>query len=268
MDELVIGDKKYISSKLAAKATGYAKDYVGQLCREGRVPARLVGRNWYVLESAIQDHRFGGQEEKPTVVSERNTRGKEEKWESPRYEAAETEVIPIINRLQEEPVSEAIGEENLKERLQETWQAWFDRFEHAVGAVGLNAPEDTNEETVVSESVQEEASREEIEDEPEPADVPVPIRAIHHVPYQPPPVGLLPKRFAAESPSKPIEEEHRKKKWGTREGGMLIGAIQIVGIFLALFAVAAAVLGSGYLDIYIVSNSTARIVAGVGLYNK
>ena len=61
MDELVIGDKKYVSSKQAAKVTGYAKDYIGQLCREGRVPARLVGRSWYVLESAIHDHRFGDQ---------------------------------------------------------------------------------------------------------------------------------------------------------------------------------------------------------------
>lgn len=37
MDELIIGEKTYLSSKRAAKITGYAKDYVGQLCREGRV---------------------------------------------------------------------------------------------------------------------------------------------------------------------------------------------------------------------------------------
>jgi hypothetical protein len=51
MDELTLDDKAYLSSKRAAQVTGYAKDYVGQLCREGRVEARLVGRNWYVLES-------------------------------------------------------------------------------------------------------------------------------------------------------------------------------------------------------------------------
>ncbi|MHB1163603.1 MAG: hypothetical protein ACYCZZ_03760, partial [Minisyncoccota bacterium] len=64
MDELLIEGKKYISSKQAAKITGYAKDYIGQLCREGRVSARLVGRSWYVLEAAIQDHRFGAVEER------------------------------------------------------------------------------------------------------------------------------------------------------------------------------------------------------------
>ena len=50
--------RQYVSSKRAAKITGYAKDYVGQLCREGRVSARLVGRNWYVLESSIREAPF------------------------------------------------------------------------------------------------------------------------------------------------------------------------------------------------------------------
>ena len=59
MDELTFDDQIYLSSKRAAQITGYAKDYVGQLCREGRVVARLIGRNWYVLESSIREHRFG-----------------------------------------------------------------------------------------------------------------------------------------------------------------------------------------------------------------
>lgn len=63
MDELVIGETRYVSSKKAAQITGYAKDYVGQLCREGKVEAKLVGRNWYVLESSILEHRFGKEDE-------------------------------------------------------------------------------------------------------------------------------------------------------------------------------------------------------------
>ncbi len=38
--------------------TGYTKDYVGQLCREGKIIAQLVGRNWYILETSIHKHRF------------------------------------------------------------------------------------------------------------------------------------------------------------------------------------------------------------------
>lgn len=88
MDELVIGDKRYLSSKRAAELTGYAKDYIGQLCREGRVEAKLVGRSWYVLESAIREHRFGKDEDIPVAAS-MDVDGEEAQsdiaWESPNY---------------------------------------------------------------------------------------------------------------------------------------------------------------------------------------
>lgn len=53
MDELEIQGKKYISSKRASELTGYAKDYVGQLARGGKVAGTRVGRAWYVDEVSI-----------------------------------------------------------------------------------------------------------------------------------------------------------------------------------------------------------------------
>ena len=110
MDEILIDEKRYVSSKQAAKVTGYAKDYIGQLCREGRVPARLVGRSWYVLESAIQDHRFGTQDsEGVSTIETKETAQKmpTKTWEFPRYEATHDEVLPSVNRLRDvEPDSE------------------------------------------------------------------------------------------------------------------------------------------------------------------
>lgn len=50
MDEMHLGKNKYISTKRAAKITGYAQDYVGQLVRTGKVKATKVGRSWFVLE--------------------------------------------------------------------------------------------------------------------------------------------------------------------------------------------------------------------------
>src|ERR1035437_3275471 len=112
MDEILIEGKKYVSSKQAAKMTGYAKDYVGQLCREGRVPARLVGRAWYVLESAIADHRFGNQVElKGKESIEETVPAVSKTWEFPRYESVHTEVLPSINRLQDEEVTSALQDE-------------------------------------------------------------------------------------------------------------------------------------------------------------
>ena len=59
MDEMILNGKNHVSSKRAAEITGYAKDYIGQLCREGRIEARLVGRSWYVDEESLRRHRFG-----------------------------------------------------------------------------------------------------------------------------------------------------------------------------------------------------------------
>lgn len=56
MDSVDIQGKKYISSKRAAKLTGYTQDYVGQLARGEKVPATRVGRSWYVSEEDILSH--------------------------------------------------------------------------------------------------------------------------------------------------------------------------------------------------------------------
>ena len=104
MNEIIIDEKKYISSKQAARITGYAKDYIGQLCREGRVPARLVGRSWYVLETAIKDHRFGNQSS-PDENSENTLKTPEEikSMPFPRYESDTSDVLPSLNLLRNYP---------------------------------------------------------------------------------------------------------------------------------------------------------------------
>lgn len=144
MDELVIEEKKYLSSKKAAKLTGYAKDYVGQLCREGKVEARLVGRNWYVLETSIMDHRFGAIAEAndegdtpatiptPEPVSTVEN-GLEYKWNSPVYTAESysslpTEVIPPPQPPAAEKVEQ--GPQVLND-MQSAWQEWFDKQKEA-----------------------------------------------------------------------------------------------------------------------------------------
>lgn len=113
MDEILIDEKVYVSSKRAAKITGYAKDYVGQLCREGRVQSRLVGRSWYVLESAIKDHRFGkaGEEEVERSVT---TPAISSVWESPRYESVLSNPLPVVQRHEERTV-QVVAEETTPE---------------------------------------------------------------------------------------------------------------------------------------------------------
>lgn len=261
MDEILIEDKKYISSKQAAKVTGYAKDYVGQLCREGRVPARLVGRSWYVLESAVHDHRFGNP--KDESVAAPSTFVRQPIWESPRYEASEAATLPSINRLHEggepletlEVANDGDIESEAAERLQETWQAWFDRFDTAptqpVGAESVGVEEEKEEELEIE----------------------VPIHAIHHQQYQPSPREFLPVRAfqvedAEEVQLSKSEVQNTQENEEIRSERGLTMMLQVAGFVVAVIAVSLATLGSGYLDEYIVSNSQVGLIAGVGLYNR
>ncbi|MBT3282633.1 hypothetical protein HON59_01375 [bacterium] len=54
MNELIFAGNKYISSKRAGKLTGYTTDYIGQMCRGGKMDCRLVGRNWYINEEVMK----------------------------------------------------------------------------------------------------------------------------------------------------------------------------------------------------------------------
>jgi len=125
MDEITIGDKVYVSSKRAAKITGYAKDYVGQLCREGRVEARLVGRNWYVLESAIREHRFGADQKTASQPADETTEfvveDRSSTWQRPSYAPEIPVVVPELTAKQpQEPTSSpAIAD------MQSAWREWF-----------------------------------------------------------------------------------------------------------------------------------------------
>ncbi len=57
MEVLVLDGKNYVKASKAARDLGYATDYVGQLCRSGKVDAHLIGRTWYVNQEELGTHR-------------------------------------------------------------------------------------------------------------------------------------------------------------------------------------------------------------------
>ena len=57
-DSLILEHKKFISAKQASVLLGYAQDYVGQLCREGKIESKMVGRTWFVSEESILNHKI------------------------------------------------------------------------------------------------------------------------------------------------------------------------------------------------------------------
>lgn len=233
--------------------TGYAKDYIGQLCREGRVPARFVGRSWYVLETAIQDHRFGPvdvkSEEKDRIVEPEPVIS--HTWESPRYEASDDEFLPSINRLQTAEISSTSknGENEESERLQNTWKEWFDHIAN------------TETPTPVIEETKMEIEEDNVKE------VNVPIHAV----YKQPPEELLPHGIRHEFKVSNIDidrEQTAIRHNDKKERNKIFIAIQVCGVLFASMAVSLAIISSGYLDEYIISNSQARIIAGIVLYDK
>ncbi len=136
MDELSFDGKAYVSSKQAAKISGYAKDYIGQLCREGRIEARLVGRNWYVLRSALEAHRLGETKDtrgkKPTGARIIEEKQAPSSWDNPKYTPVTGDGLPEVRRSSVSLIGgEATGSRDEHTKLisdmQDAWQEWFTR---------------------------------------------------------------------------------------------------------------------------------------------
>lgn len=275
MDELFIGEKKYISSRQAAKITGYAKDYVGQLCREGRVPARLVGRSWYVLESAVKDHRFGTTEEKsseartvesvPVVTEEKKLSPPEEyleleSFERPRYEALPADTFPPLNRLRalETPsvtTQSQIHEESLTSanELHDSWKKWFDPekvIEEEPVKINRQYESGPSKDSEHTDGHFEEVGNL-VADQPS---ITVPI----HVRLRPQPTVTI-------EHSKP-EEMSTQELSSDRQPWRIV---RIIALIIALIFVFLLLLNSGYLDTYLlVSNGQFSTFSGLSTYTK
>jgi hypothetical protein len=244
MEEIVIDDKKYLSSKRAAKVTGYAKDYIGQLCREGRVPARLVGRSWYVLESALKDHRFGGKGE------EKEEEQRNEVYS--RYEADELEVVEVSSAPAQEVKAEEAPEDAEEERgetkspthtIQEAWEAWFDRVAHTAA---VPAPEE-------SEGLKEEEEVSNMEAKEEGESV-----AIHAFKATREDRVTVERLHKTSGPSLAHTHVHKTRKKTPK-------------VLLGLFIVATAglvAINTGYFDSYIISRGQDSFFSGINIYKK
>ncbi|MBP6858716.1 MAG: hypothetical protein KBC33_02710, partial [Candidatus Pacebacteria bacterium] len=56
-DSIIIEGREFISVGRAAEITKYTKDYVGQLCRGGKVAARMIGRTWFIDRESLSAYK-------------------------------------------------------------------------------------------------------------------------------------------------------------------------------------------------------------------
>ncbi len=253
MQEVIIDHKKYISSKQAAEITGYAKDYIGQLCREGRVPARLIGRTWYVLESALQDHRFGAEEPKMEVAPEVSKEPLHPTWEAPRYKSESNEYFPSLNKLSEQPKTEKkdpqIDEsqtQNTLEVMHGAWKDWFSRPQ--ISATEADAQR--NVEPVVETGA-----------------VQVPIHTIYKT-QEAPKFGVMKKVKLEELAVEGEEKSPERAVRGEVSLGVGFRTLRLVALVLAVLSLLLGVLGLGLLDSTISSNTLISRAAGITIINN
>ncbi len=243
MDELTIGDKVYISSKRAAKITGYAKDYVGQLCREGRVEARLVGRNWYVLESSIHEHRFGSEEQTMVTAESKVVPSSSvpvSTWKEPEYFAEVPAFIPVLS-LKPEPQEQLRG--TVVADMQSAWHEWFagkkEESEESVVPVEESPVEEELVHITRIEEPEEAAEEEIMVGEPEEVEI---TRIKEPVVEE-----VLQSPHAYEETVESIEEEqpqYQALRVSKRVAGSSV-ALKSLFVAVALAAMVVAVIGSG-----------------------
>ncbi|HEX8591559.1 MAG TPA: hypothetical protein VF696_02320 [Candidatus Paceibacterota bacterium] len=281
MDELVIGDKTYISSKRAAEITGYAKDYVGQLCREGYVEAKMVGRSWYVLESSIRDHRFGS--ETPEVLKYAATATDDaplSTWQPPVYAPEEPARIPELAPREETAPSVPAGltAANTIADMQDAWREWFDTRQAAtLDEIEEETPnEDEDEEAVVEEAeevepelgIAEENESESWNEEP----VAIPVHKMA-TPAPEPSADVVPIRrqyqpraAAFSMPVRPKSAPRQQRERSDRKGANVVTMALLVALGALVLIVG--VVGSGFADAYMEDNVVLRYLGGTSTIYK
>jgi hypothetical protein len=255
MNELTLDGKVYVSSKRAAEITGYAKDYVGQLCREGHVEARLVGRNWYVLESSIREHRFGPRSEGSVVTSAKEM---PTTWEAPRYESETPAYIaPISTREATAPVPVAPNEPVMSD-MQTAWQEWFEK-KQVEPVAPLPEPVPVEEESVAIHitPIDQEGEQEVAEERSEEASNFIEEASEEET------------RGSEETEDEELTEDSRAPRVWWRPGNLVLQSI-FVGI--ALIAVTISIIGTGFAERISGKNiyrlPEINLISGVSVYNR
>src|SRR3989344_973628 len=58
-NEIFFDGKQYISANEASSRSGLTRDYVGRLCREGKMSGKRIGKNWYVENASLRSFLVG-----------------------------------------------------------------------------------------------------------------------------------------------------------------------------------------------------------------
>lgn len=241
MKEIVVNGKKFISTKRAAEITGYTTDYVGQLARSGKVVAQLVGRNWYVDEESIKQHKFGALSSAVHSVDEEPAAPELEVLiEEKEEEITEKDPEPTTSKKEENGksfISDTVSE------MQDVWSSWY----------AAQEIKDENDSIVLSD--EELRSLEDIEEE-------VPIQIEEEVEIKREDVSSTPTLEEEEEtvpPSEPIISPYQEEVAQRDRSSLLVGT-------LALLLLVGLVVVGGFVVLRNDVASPASVLVGIEQY--
>ncbi len=257
MDEITLDDKKYVSSKQAAKLTGYAKDYVGQLCREGRVQARLVGRSWYVLESSIKDHRFGTQQAHPVQDL---TRPVEKRTVVPEPRAVWNDTQPDPERL---PIwTTSLDNKPFNVGLESEEEAASVRYD-ARDNSEQEVPYEHRGNHQSAQSRKIELNNTDIDYEEESGEDLLPVvPVIWQQDRTAPPV------HTRQMVHDELQTEQAKNQHATRRNSGIYASLRALLVLIGLVSAMVAYVNSGFADAFLTSANRASVITGVVRYKQ
>lgn len=109
---LFLEGKKFISSKEASALSGYSRDYIGQLVRDNRLEAKMVGRLWYVSSDSLEKHIVKQRPTAQKIVDKASPVLQNQKKDfviSKKYESEKSVPIPKLEKKAEEYKVEVIS---------------------------------------------------------------------------------------------------------------------------------------------------------------
>ena len=58
-DEIYLDGVRYISAGDSAALSGFTRDYIARLCKDGKISGRRVGKQWYANLESLQKFILG-----------------------------------------------------------------------------------------------------------------------------------------------------------------------------------------------------------------
>lgn len=147
MEPVFLNGKEFVKASEAAKAHGYTNDYIGQLCRGGKIDAKLVGRTWYVNIDSLLEHRKGRyrsnqkktKEEVRKVLSEVERTRNESQPNYSNYLVPHKKIeYTAVNDEDLNPVPKKLHVESEEESVQETVSLEIEKTEENEGEYYLD----------------------------------------------------------------------------------------------------------------------------------